>query len=400
MSVSAGTSWAYRAAHRSGLMEQGVVQAESREAARDLLFSRGLFPLEVRLERGTERRRPRLPTEDLALGLRVLATLLESGLSLSRAMAALDDLVPASWRRALPALRAAVREGKSLAAALSEAPIDVPPLVVGLVQAGEAGSGLAPAVTRAAELMESAAETRRAIRAALAYPLLLAVAGAASIALLVGFVLPRFTAILTDLGQSLPPAASLVLGASQVIRAGFIPGVVTLVMLVVLWRVWVESEDGRRHWDAFLLGVPLVGPIRRSAAVARFSAALSALLESGVPIAPALASATRATGDAALTARILAAREKVVGGHGLAASLEAADALTPTALRLIRTGEETGRLAPMLAQAARIENGRAEQATKGAVRVIEPALIVMFGGLVALVAAALLQAVYSVRPGA
>jgi general secretion pathway protein F len=397
--TSATLQFSYRAAHRSGLLETGTVRAESAEAARELLFSRGLFPLELRLQGDGPAARARIPTDELALGLRVLATLLESGLPVARALAAMDELVPASWARALPALRESVRQGNSLGAALSAAPVGFPPLVVGLVQAGEAGSGLAGAVARAAALIESAAETRRAVRAALAYPLVLAAAGAGSLALLVGFVLPRFAAVLADLGQALPPTARLVLGVAQAARAGFLPALFTLLAAAAVWKAWTQTEDGRARWHALLLALPLAGSIRRAGAVSRFCAALGALLESGVPIAPALAHATRATGDAALAARMLAAREQVVAGRAISAALHEADAATPTSIRLIRTGEETGRLAPMLAHAARIEAARAEQRVRSLVRVLEPAMIVAFGGVVALVAAALLQAVYSVRPG-
>lgn len=397
--MSAGTlQFTYRAAHRTGTLETGTVRAESAEAARELLFSRGLFPLEVRLERGREASRPRMSTADMALGLRVMATLLESGLPVARALAAMEDLVPAAWKAALPSLRESVRQGNSLGAALTAAPVGFPPLVVGLVQAGEAGSGLSAAVSRAAELTEQTAETRRAVRAALAYPMILAVAGMGSLVMLVGFVLPRFATVLEDLGQGLPPTARAVLGAAELARAGFIPGLFTLLIAVALWKVWTGTEEGRTRWHAFLLGVPMVGSIRRAGAIGRFCAALGALLESGVPIAPALSHATRATGDAALTGRILAAREQVVAGHAIATSLEAHDAATPTVIRLIRTGEETGRLAPMLAHAARIESDRAQQTVRSLVRVMEPAMILVFGGIVAFVAAALLQAVYSVRP--
>ena len=396
--MSEGTSWQYRAAHASGLLERGTVRAETPEAAREQLFARGLFPLELRADRGAPVHRPGLSPGDLAVGLRVLATLLESGLPLARALAALDDLVPASWRPALPELRAAVREGKSLAAALAAAPVAFPPLVVGLVQAGEGGSGLSAAVTRAAELTEAAAETRRAVRAALAYPLILAAAGTASVILLVGFVLPRFATILAELGQRLPPTARLVLGAANAVRAGWLPALVVLIAAFVLGHAWTSTEAGRERWHAFLLALPAVGPARRAGAVGRFAAALGALLESGVPIAPALASAVRATGDAAIARRVGDAREAVLGGAGLAVSLESAGAATPTAVRLIRAGEESGRLVPMLAQVARIESARAEAHVRAAVRVLEPSLIEVFGGMVALVAAALLQAVYSVRP--
>lgn len=397
--MSAATlHFTYRAAHRSGMLEAGTVRAESAEAARELLSARGLFPLEVRLEQGREAARPRMSIGDMALGLRVLATLLESGLPVARALAAMEEMVPAAWKPAVPALLASVREGNSLGAALSAAPVAIPPLVVGLVQAGEAGGGLAPAVARAADLIDSAAETRRAVRAALAYPLILAAAGIGSLLLLVGFVLPRFAAVLADLGQALPPTARAVLGATQLARGAFLPALLSILTAAALWRVWTGTEEGRARWHAFLLEVPLVGSIRRAGAVGRFCAALGALLESGVPIARALAHATRASGDAALTARTLAAREQVVAGQGVAASLHAQGAATPTSVRLIRTGEETGRLPSMLAHAARIESARAEQAVRSLVRILEPAMIMAFGGMVALVAAALLQAVYSVRP--
>jgi general secretion pathway protein F len=396
--VSTGAQYAYRAAHRSGQLESGVLLADNAEAARDALYARGLFPVEVRPAARRRPAGPRLSTADLALGLRILATLLESGLPIGRALAAMDDLAPPAWQPALAAMRDSIRQGSSLAGAFSAAPVAFPPLVVGLVQAGEAGTGLAPAVARAAELTESAAETRRAIGAALAYPLLLAGAGFASVVLLVGFVLPRFAAILEDLGQGLPPTARLVLGAADAARAGFLPAVGTLVLALVLWRLWTSTDEGLARWHAALLSLPLVGAIRRAGAVGRFAAALSALLDSGVALAPALSHATRATGDAALTARILAAREAVVGGQGIGTSLAAAGAATPTLVRLVRAGEETGRLAPMLSHAGRIESERAERLVRSLVRVLEPGLIIGFGAVVALVAAALLQSVYGVRP--
>ncbi|HEV7586810.1 MAG TPA: type II secretion system F family protein [Longimicrobium sp.] len=396
--MTSEAGFAYRAAQSTGAIESGVVRAESAEAARSLLAGRGLFPLELRAEDAMERAGARLPPADLALGLRVFATLLESGLPLARALAAMDELVPASWNAVLPPLRDAVREGKSLAGALAESPVAFPPLVMGLLAAGEAGSGLAAAVTRAAELAEQQVETRRAIQGALAYPILLACAGTASVALLVTFVLPRFAAILADLGQRLPPTARLVLAAADAVRAGWLPALGVAAVLTAAWRLWTASQPGREQWHALLLDLPLVGRARLAAATGRFASALAALLESGVPIAPALAHAGRAAGDAAVEARVRSARDAVLGGQRLSAALEGEGAVTPTAMRLVRAGEETGRLAAMLTQAGRVESARAAQLVQGAVRVIEPTLIVAFGGLVALVAAALLQAVYSVRP--
>jgi len=393
-------SFRYRAARPDGTMELGELRAPSREGAITVLGARGLFPIEVAARPPVRARRARLSPSELALGLRVLASLLEAGLPMTRALGAFEDLAPPAWRTGLAPLRDQVREGQSLAAGLARSPLEIPPLVIGIIQAGEAGSGVAAAVRSAAELTEHAAALRATIRAALTYPVILACAGAASVALLVGIVLPRFALILTDLGQALPPTTRFVIDAAAFLRVAALPAIGTFAALGILWRQWTETDAGRVRWHAYLLTLPGVGAVRRAGATSRACSAAAALLHSGVPIAGALRHAAAATGDAAIAARLLAARERVVAGQRISRALEATDALTPTAVRLVGAGEETGRLAELLEHAARIERERAQDITRAAVRLLEPGLILVFGALVALVAAALLQAVYSVRPGA
>lgn len=395
--MTATTRFAYRAARADGAFEHGVLAAESRDAALKALAAQGLWAVDLKAARSDELR-ARLAIADLALGFRVLATLLESGLPVSKALAAMPELAPEAWAAALPGLARAVREGDSLGAALERSGLAIPAVVLGIVRAGEAGSGLARAVRRAADLMEETAATRAAIRAALVYPCILAVAGSISVGILVGVVLPRFAAILSDLGQTLPPTTRFVLQASVFARVAAIPAGVATLIVSVAWRAWASTEPGAVRWHSKLLSVPVLGTIRRSAATARVCAALSALLESGVPLANALTHAARAAGDAAVHERVLAARTSVVAGARPSAAFLTEDALTPVAARLVRAGEETGALAAMLAHAARLETERATQRVRAAVRLLEPALILAFGGLVALVAAALLQAIYSVRP--
>jgi general secretion pathway protein F len=328
----------------------------------------------------------------------MLGTLLEAGLPMNRALTAFGDLAPASWTRALPSVREAVREGRSLTHALTISGLALSPVVLGIIHAGEAGSGAGPAVRRAAELAETTAATRRAVRSALAYPVVLAMAGLATVALLVGMVIPRFAGILADLGQTLPASTRLVLGVATWSRMLALPALLMSGVVFVFWRVWVRRDSGRRRWHSWLLEIPVAGGVRRSAAAARACAALAALLESGIPLPAALMHAARASGDSALEARLVSAREGIAHGERMSAAVSREQALTVTAVRLIRAGEETGCLAAMLAHAARIEGERATDLVKSAVRVIEPTLILAFGTLVALVAAALLQAIYSVRP--
>jgi len=392
------TRFAYRAARADGAFEHGVLAAESRDAALRALTAQGLWAVDLTAARSGNDLRTRLSPADLALGLRVLSTLLESGLPVSKALAAMPELAPDAWQPALPGLARSVREGASLGAALERSGLAIPAVVLGIVRAGEAGSGLARAVRRAADLMDESAANRAAVRAALIYPCILAVAGSVSVGILVGVVLPRFGAILADLGQSLPPTTRFVLQASAVARVAALPAGIATLIILVAWRAWISTADGAVRWANILLGAPVIGRIRRSAGTARVCAALSALLESGVALSSALTHAARAAGDAAIQHRVLAARTSVIAGARPSAAFLTEDALTPIASRLVRAGEETGALVPMLAHAARLENERATDRVRSAVRLLEPTLILAFGGLVALVAAALLQAIYSVRP--
>jgi general secretion pathway protein F len=391
------SAYSYRAARGDGTVELGTVDAASRDAASGVLAGRGLWVLDVRPAAATLTRQ-RLSSAELALGLRLLGSLLDAGLPVSRALAAFADVAPDGWRPALGQLTAAVREGQALGAALAASPIDIPPVVIGMVQAGEAGSGLAAAVVRAADLMESAAATHAAIRSALVYPIVLTGAGSASLLLLVGVVLPRFAKVLADLGAALPATTRTVLDLADIARASALPGAMALLLGLGAWRTWVGTAGGRARWDAWLLDLPLIGTIRRAAGTARVASAVASLLDSGVPIAQALIAGARAAGDAALETRLIEARGSVTAGAPLSKAIAVAGAGTPTLIRLVRAGEETGRLPEMLSRAAGLEAERARRLVTGAVRLLEPALILMFGGIVAFVAAALLQAVYSVRP--
>ena len=396
-SVSA-TRYIYRAMRRDGVAVTGTIDAATESLAIARLTEQQLFPLAVRKAQTLTGRSASVPIMDLALGLRVLANLLESGLPVGKALQVFTELAPTSWQRGLPLVRDAVRDGATLTAALAASPLALPPVVIGILHAGEAGAGLGPAVRRAAELMERTAATRSAIRNALAYPVILALAGSASLTLLIGVVLPKFATVLHDLGQQLPHTTQLVLHSAALLRAAGLPSACIVLALGVVWKLWTNTPTGRLRWHRALRRLPFLGAIRQSAATARTAAAMASLLESGVPVAPALLHASYAAGDAAVEQAVLDARLLVTHGERPSRAMEQTDALTSTAVRLLRAGEESGRLAQMFSHTATIEQERAEQQVRSVVRLLEPSLILVFGGIVAFVAAALLQAVYAVRP--
>jgi type II secretory pathway component PulF len=375
------------------------IGAVGTQAALRALTDRGVHPIEVVPDDVGAPRGTTLPLADLALTFRVLADLLDAGITITRALVLLEQVVPPRVSAVLPRIAGAVREGQGFASALAHADVRVPAEVAGIIRAGERGSGLAAAVRRAALLCDDGATTRAALRSALAYPTLLAVAGTASLGLLVGVVLPRFASILSDLGQSLPASTRLVLRAGTISRELALPLLFAAVIAALLWRAGTSRREGRRRWQRFLLAVPIVGDLRLGAAGARLCASLSALLASGVPISTAIRNAASATGDEEIIARLGRARSAVEQGSRLSDALGRHAVTSVFVQRLARAGEESGQLASMLAHAGQLERDRVLRRVRSAVRLLEPSMIVAFGGVVALVAAALLQALYSVRPG-
>jgi type II secretory pathway component PulF len=224
------------------------------------------------------------------------------------------------------------------------------------------------------------------------------VAGTVSVAVIATTVVPRFAALLADVHQSLPPATRLLIAA-----AGFLQQFWPLLFVsgagaaVVLIR-WMREPEGRRAVSRLLLGLPVVGPIRLGLATARVSRALAGLLAAGVPLLSALAAAGEAAGDAEVASRLALVRNRVAGGEMLSRALADERALTTAALELFVVGESSGQLAPMAERAGDLAAFEAEGGLRVLVGMAEPALVIVFGGLVAFVAAALLQAVYSLRP--
>jgi type II secretory pathway component PulF len=393
------SAYRFRAARADGAMVDGIVEAASAAHASTLVSGRGLFPVTVAAGDDAETRRPVASRRDLAIAFRGIAALVAAGVPLERAVLSSEPLARGNLRRSLCAAREQLRQGKSFAQALTAGGGAVPGVVLGMIRAGERGSQLAPTLEQVATHLEQEAELVARVRQALAYPVLLAVAGTASVLVIGTVVVPRFAELLGDLGQALPPATRLLLAGSALLSRFWLP--LFGLMMGTTWAgaAWVRQPGGRRRVHEVLLGFPVVGRVRQALATARVTRALGGMLRAGMPLFAALDAAREAAGDLGTAARLTRVRERVAQGAPLAAALEREAALSPSALQLLAVGESSGRLADMALRAGDLAALEAERSLKTLVTVLEPALIVAFGGLVAFVAAALLQAVYSLRPG-
>jgi general secretion pathway protein F len=229
------TAFRYRAARPDGELLDGTVEAGSHAAALLLVEARGLFPVAV--EAASARRRGGIPAAELATTLAGLAALLEAGLPVDRALGALEETASPRLGPLLAAAGVRVREGAALSSAL-EAAQAVPPIVLGYLKAGERGGRLAASVERAAAELERTAETQARIRAALTYPAFLLLAGTVSVIAIVGFVVPRFAALLGGEGRALPASTRLLIGASGIVsHAGGPAAFLALILIVASVRM-------------------------------------------------------------------------------------------------------------------------------------------------------------------
>lgn len=390
----------YRAATAAGELIEGVVQAATPGEAGEALRRQSLVPVSVEADtHGADagrRWRVRRP-EAAAAAVRALALLVGAGVTLERALEfAARHAGHRDVAAALRDVRIAVERGGPLSGALREQPV-FGAFAAAVVRAGEESGTLEASLARLAEWLEQAASLRARIRAALLYPALMGIVTSIGVVVLLVVVVPRFVSILGDLGGALPLSTRLLVGASRVVAGGWWLWMPAIVAGVVGARWWLAEPGNRRRWHAARLRLVLAGEIEQAIGTARFARALGVLLESGTPVLSALRIARASVTNDAMAAGLEAAAARVARGERLSESLRGA--LPPLAVELIAAGEESGTLSEVCRHVAQAHEERAGRELRTLVRLVEPALILVFGGVVGFIALAMLQAVYAVNAG-
>jgi general secretion pathway protein F len=397
--------FAYRAADRAGRTVDGMMEAYDANAVVERLHREDFYPLRVEPAAGQGRLglrlfgAPRVPGRDILGFTQQLATLVEAGLPLERALVVLGEVAPSRrLRQIVQDVTQSVRAGSTLADALARHhPRPFSRLYVNTVRAGERGGVLELALRRLAEHLDAVRELREAIVSALIYPALLAVVGTGAVIFLLTFVLPRFAVILADLGQALPLPTRLVLAASDALIAYWWVLAAAGLALAVAWQAVARSEGGRRQLDAGLLGLPIAGDVLRKVEIGRAIRTVGTLLSSGVPLLGALDVAREGAGNRVVANALGAVHDGVKRGEGLARPMAQTGAFPTLVVHMVRVGEETGRLDDMLGRVAGTYEREVRVAVRRLVATLEPAIIVVLGLVVLGIVLAILLAILSVN---
>ncbi len=399
-----GMTYSYQARNVEGAAVSGAMVADSTEAVVARLRARALYvtwigestSLRARAERFRSERGP--GREPLATFFRAFATLLGAAMPIQRALAiAIERCSDPRLAEALRAIGAEVEAGHSLASAMRTRPRDFNELHVALVEAGEAGGILDSVLERLSTILERDRAMRKGLAAALAYPAIVLATALGLVLFLVTAIVPTFSALFAQLGVDLPEPTRILLAAG-----GFLGNpAVALVSAAcgtaaILAAVRYSRSLPGAMLERFLLRLPIVGPLRCWAIVARVARTLGSLLHSGVDILRAFEVAAPVSGSTIFAEALLDVRTALRDGESVANRMQRSGLFDPFVIGLVRVGEETGTLDAMFLKIAEYYEVDVDAglATLGAT--LEPVLIVVIGAIVGAITASVFIPLYSV----
>ena len=400
----------YIALDLGGRRRKGIVDAGSIVAARQKLRETEVFPVEI-VEAADRKREEtasrggairlfkRVGLRELALMTRQLATLIGAGLPLVPSLAALvAQIRHPVLKTTLAQIKDEVNEGMSLTQSMSHFPEVFPPFYINMVRAGEASGTINLVLDRLADFNESQQALRTKIRSALAYPLFMFFIGSGVLFFLITFVVPNITNIFREMHQTLPGITVFLLVVSGFFKDFWWIIVLTLMPAIVGLRYFIrKTEQGRHLWDRFKITVPLIGPLNRKIAVARFSRTLGTLLQSGVPLLAALEIAKNVVNNLIIAEQIRTAAKDVEEGASLSTPLSRNDFFPPIAVEMITVGEQSGNMEAMLFRIADSYEKEVEANVLLVTSLLEPAMILVMGAVVGFIVISVLLPIFEMN---
>jgi general secretion pathway protein F len=390
-------AFAYQVLDADGRRQRGVVQADTPRAARTLLRERGLHPLEVAALREGSGLGQRLAVAPLALFSRQLAVLVGSGLPIDEALSALAEASEGRLQAVVLTLRARVMEGATLANALAEQGETFPRLYRASVAAGESAGRLDQVLRRLADHAEASAALRQRVLMALTYPLLLTVVALSVVTALMIYVVPQVTTVFIQQGQVLPWATRTLIAVSDLLReqGGWI---LLLGLGATAGGIAALRAPASRHrLQSLLLATPLFGRLLRAADSARFSRTLALLVGSAVPLLEALQIAAGVVSTLPMREALGRVALRVREGQGFSRALAESGQFPPIPLRLVQSGERSGKLDVMLDEAAAYGERELDTAVGIASAALGPLVIIAVGGLVLFIVLAILLPIFELN---
>ncbi|MBI5343717.1 MAG: type II secretion system F family protein [Deltaproteobacteria bacterium] len=381
-------TYKYTAITRAGDERKGNVDADNLSAARRKLHAEGSYPLTLAESTGKAGLFPSFSLlgrqEFLPLLTRQLATLVGAGVPVVSALQSLaSQMEDPEGRRVVVDLQEAVRGGTPFGRAIEAHPEMFPELFASMVRAGEESGMLSLSLSRLADHLEGQARTKNRVRAALTYPVLMAVVATLVVIFLLTVVVPKIVGVFSHLGRALPLPTRALIAVTDVFSAGWWVMLLLLAGGILLGRRHLSTERGKRSRDSLILRLPLLGRLAHLSALSRFCRTLSTLVAGAIPVDRALRIVAPVVGNLAISERIAAAADRVVEGAPLSEALRVHAEIPPTLVQMVAVGEESGKLDFILTKMADAIDGEIETRLSRLLSLLEPLIILLMGMVVA-----------------
>ncbi len=400
-------SFSYKAVGADGKVVEGVLDATDRQTAVHQLHLKGQVPIRVEeRERASgkksvswRRGNKRVGHDQIAAFTREMATLLKAGQPIDSALAILISISGEQSRFSehLARIREALKGGQSFSDALAGETGLFSDFYVQMVKAGESGGALENVLTRLAGHLERSKEVRDSLVSALIYPMILLFVALTSILILMTYVIPQFSDLFSDMGQALPLSTQITIAVANGLQDYGWLLALAIIGLILYFRWQLGRRSSAMRWHARLLGIPVIGPIVRQVEAARFCRTLGTLLENGVPLLRSVAIVKNTIGNHVIADGMDQVVSSLKSGQRLADPLTEHAQFPQFALQMIRIGEESGELEPMLMQTADILEQETQTLIKRALSLVEPIMILVLGVIIAGVVMSILVAILGVN---
>ncbi len=385
----------YVAIGADGKRATGVITADSARSARKELRLRQLSPLDVKEARQKSNAkasgRGSLSGSDLVLTTRQLAMLIKSGAPVEEALGAIaGEAEKPSTRRTLMSVRGSVQEGFSFSEALSQSAKAFPPYYRAVVSAGQSSGRLGDVMERLATHLEKSRKLKNKMLSALIYPIVLACVAMLVVVLLLIFVVPAVIEQFETLGQELPPLTNAVIAVSEFMRGWGLIIIPAIGLGIWMLRGAFQTPAVKMRWDRIVLRLPLLGKVIRSANAAQFARTFATLSSSGATVPDALVAAKGSVGNEVFRQAAVTVRRQVEEGQTLNRAMRQTGVFPPMLVHMVASGERGGDLPAMIDRAADYMEEELDSNATIALGLLEPLLIVLLAGVVALIVLAIM----------
>lgn len=388
--------FAYKGRDGRGQAVQGVLEGADSGAVAGQLFSVGVTPLEINPSAPPRKAGPgflaqltakKVTHSELLLFCRQMYTLLKAGVPIMGALKGLQESADnPAFRQVVQELRESLDSGRELSASMARHPRVFNAFFISMVRVGEETGTLEEVFLRLFHHMEFERYMREQVKSAIRYPTFVIAAMAIAIVIINIWVIPAFAKVYQGFKTELPAMTQALIAFSNLMVAYWPVMLVLLVAVIVGFRFYVRTENGRLKWDRFKLRIPIAGKIVLKATLARFARSLSLAIRSGVPAVQALTMVAHTVENEHVARRIAGMREGVERGESILRTSAAAGIFTPIVMQMIAVGEESGALDDMMGEVADMYQREVEYELKTLSSQIEPILIIALGGLVLVLA--------------